>query len=58
MNLPDDPMILLSYVNTMLRDSYGCLDDLCLSTGADREYIIKKLETVNYHYDEAKNKFV
>ena len=29
MSLPQDPVILLSYINTQLRDNYRDLDDLC-----------------------------
>ncbi|MBO5104112.1 MAG: DUF4250 domain-containing protein, partial [Ruminococcus sp.] len=31
MNIPSDPAILLSYINTMLRDEYNSLDELCKS---------------------------
>ena len=31
MNLPQDPIMLLSYVNTQLRDHYVSLDDFCAS---------------------------
>ena len=29
LNLPSDPMILLSFINTKLRDFYPSLDALC-----------------------------
>ncbi len=31
MQLPKDPVILLSYINTQLRDFYPSLDELCKS---------------------------
>ncbi len=58
MNLPQDPVMLLSYVNTQLRDNYSSLDDLCASFAADKEEITAKLRGINYEYDEEKNAFV
>ena len=56
--LPQDPMIHLSYVNTQLRDHYASLEELCASEGADREEIVKKLRDVDYEYDPETNSFV
>ena len=50
--IPKDPMILLSYVNTQLRDFYPNLEEL------DAEQIIEKLCGIDYEYDAALNKFV
>ena len=58
MNLPSDPVMLLSYVNTKLRDDYSSLDELCSSLGADKDDICSRLAMVNYFYDEELNKFV
>lgn len=58
MNLPGDPIMLLSFVNTKLRDDYSSLDELCSSLGADKDEILAKLSQVNYTYDEELNKFV
>lgn len=58
MELPNDPMILLSYVNTQLRDNYASLDDLCAGLGVTREAITEKLAAVDYTYDAARNAFV
>lgn len=58
MSLPQDPMILLSYVNTLLRDRYPSLTELCKAEGADMEALKAALSTVNYDYDETLNKFV
>lgn len=55
--LPKDPVILLSYINTQLRDQYSDLDELCASLGADRQELIEKLESINYYYDEKQNQF-
>ena len=58
MELPKDEVILLSYVNTNLRDFYPSLDEFCKEVGVDRGYIIEKLGKIDYVYDERLNKFV
>lgn len=58
MNLPQDPIMLLSYVNTQLRDQYGSLDDFCASLDVDRAELEEKLRAVNYEYDSERNAFV
>ncbi len=58
MNLPQDPVMLLSYVNTQLRDNYSSLDELCASLAVDKAEITAKLRGINYEYDEEKNAFV
>ena len=56
--MPKDPIMLLSYVNTQLRDHYSSLDDLCASEGVDRAALEEKLSQVDYRYDAKKNRFV
>lgn len=58
MALPQDPVMLLSYVNTQLRDNYASLDDLCASLDVARDELETKLKAVNYEYDAEKNAFV
>ncbi len=55
--LPNDPIILLSVVNTKLRDCYSSLDALCDDLGESREEIESKLKAVGFDYDEASNSF-
>lgn len=55
--LPNDPIILLSVVNTKLRDCYSSLDALCDDLGESREEIESKLKAVGFKYDEASNSF-
>ena len=55
--LPQDPNILLSYVNTKLRDEYDSLDALCGGVDADIGELTEKLSAVGYAYDEAANQF-
>ena len=57
MNIPNDPAILLSYINTQLRDNYKNLDDLCKSLGVSENDIVSKLELIGYKYDEKLNRF-
>ncbi|MBD5151031.1 MAG: DUF4250 domain-containing protein [Oscillibacter sp.] len=55
--LPQDPNILLSYVNTKLRDEYDSLDALCDGLDADPSELTEKLSTVGYAYDLDANQF-
>lgn len=56
--LPEDPMMLLSYVNTQLRDFYPDLASFCKSQDVAEEDLKNKLKTIDYEYDEKLNKFV
>lgn len=57
-NLPKDPVMLLSVINTNLRDYYNSLDELCDAKEADKGEIIKALEKIDYKYDAEKNQFI
>lgn len=57
MNIPKDPVILLSYVNTMLRDEYSSLDELCRSLDIQQEELEKKLSSIGYTYSPEHNRF-
>jgi hypothetical protein len=58
MNIPKDPVILLSYINTQLRDFYPSLEKFCNSTNQDRKKITDTLASIDYHYDEKQNRFI
>lgn len=58
MAFPKDPVILLGYINTQLRDFYPNLDDLCKSLNIDREELMQKLAAINYRYDSRLNQFI
>ena len=58
MNLPADDFILLSLVNTKLRDSYCSLSELCDEECVSEEEILIRLSGLGYKYDEDKNAFV
>lgn len=57
-NLPKDPVILLSYINTQLRDFYLSLNDMCASLGVKEEQIINTLKQIDYTYDAQRNQFL
>ncbi len=54
---PRDSMILLSVLNTKLRDEYSSLEELCGETDTDPDELTAKLAAVGYHYDETTNRF-
>ncbi len=56
--MPNDPVMLLSYINLKLRDFYPSLEKFCEDTGEDMKKIVDKLSQIDYHYDEEKNQFV
>lgn len=58
MNLPNDPVMLLSFVNTQLRDFYPDLESFCQENGLDAEAIQKKLSVIDYEYSKSRNQFV
>lgn len=57
-NIPKDPVMLLSYINTQLRDFYPSLKECCQSLGISEETIQSSLAAINYHYDDEKNRFL
>lgn len=58
MKLPQDPVILLSYINTQLRDFYPSLNDLCQSLCIEETQVTKKLLSIGYKYNNELNKFI
>ena len=56
--LPKDPMLLLSVVNTKLRDYYHDLDALCDDLDVEKEEIVNTLKAIAYEYDENRQQFV
>ena len=56
--LPRDPVMLLSVVNTKLRDYYSTLDVLCEDMQVDKQELFGKLEMIDYTYDAGSNQFV
>ena len=56
--LPGDPVMLLSVVNTKLRDQYHDLNVLCEDMNVAKEEIETKLNAIDYFYDSNRNQFV
>ena len=56
--IPKDPVILLSYVNTQLRDYYESIEALCSCRGLRRKELEEKLASIDYYYDRKVNQFV
>ena len=44
--LPEDPMILFSFINTKLRDNYASLDELCDDMHISKADLVAKLGSV------------
>lgn len=55
--LPQDPVILLSVLNTKLRDRYGSLMELCDDLDEDEASILLTMEHAGYVYDRKANQF-
>ncbi|MBE5959312.1 MAG: DUF4250 domain-containing protein [Lachnospiraceae bacterium] len=58
MSIPKDPVMLLSYVNTQLRDFYPSLEEMCKGLDINQDELVEKLKTISYVYDENLNKFI
>lgn len=56
--IPKDPMMLLSYINTQLRDFYPSLEQLAEGLQIDKDEVAEKLREIDYEYDAELNKFV
>lgn len=57
-NIPNDPMMLLSFINTKLRDEYTNLQVLCDDLELQTSDIIEKLSTIDYSYNAELNRFL
>ena len=57
MPLPNDPVMLLSVVNTLLRDRYHSLDALCDGEDLGRAALETRLAAAGYRYRKDVNQF-
>lgn len=57
MSIPKDPVMLLSYINTQLRDNYSSLDDLCDSLQIEKQHVVQTLRKIDYAYEKEQNQF-
>lgn len=58
MQMPNDPNMLLSYVNLKLRDYYASLDDMCDDMDVSKAEIEEKLQKIGCNYDSQRNQFL
>ena len=58
MSIPNDPMMLLSYVNLKLRDFYRSFAEMCEDMELNSDDITRKLASIDYEYDKELNKFI
>ena len=56
--IPNDPVMLLSYVNTQLRDYYSSLDALCEDKGIGKEELEEKMKSNELVNEIDRNQFV
>ena len=56
-SIPKNPVMLMSYLNTQLRDNYASLEELCRSLDLDQAEVEKQLAPIDYHYEEGSNQF-
>ncbi len=56
--IPNDPMMLLSFINTKLRDFYPDFNTLCDDLELNKDEITSKLSGIDYTYDKNLNRFV
>ena len=56
--IPNDPVMLLSFINLKLRDYYKNLDDLCDGEDIEKQTVLDKLSGIGYVYNEEINQFV
>lgn len=57
MTLPEDPMMLFSFINMKLRDNYSSLDELCDDMLLQKEMLVQKLKSAGFEYSQENNKF-
>ena len=55
--LPKDLVMLLSYINTQLRDNYSSLEELCQAMDLDEDQIKKTLSDIGFEYEPEQNCF-
>lgn len=55
--IPNDPLMLLSFLNLKLRDEYSSFAELCRDLELSEEELSAKLAAIDYHYHEELNQF-
>lgn len=55
--LPKDPMLLVSVLNTKLQDYYNNLEELCADLDVNKQELLERLSAIDYEYDAQSNQF-
>lgn len=56
-NLPNDPIMLMSFINMKLRDFYPSLEALCEDMEINRQELEDRLGAAGFEYNNATNRF-
>lgn len=56
-HLPEDPVILLSYINTLLRDEDASLEEICSARDLPQELVLERLSAAGFAYCKEQRKF-
>ena len=57
MDMPQDPVLLMSLVNTWLRDQYAAPTALCEDKGWEEDVLTARLEAAGFTYLPDQNQF-
>ncbi len=52
-----DPNMLLSFINTLLRDEFDSLEELCKVHDLSQQVLVDRLKTAGYEYIKEQNQF-
>lgn len=53
--LPQDPVMLASFLNLKLRDTYDSLTSLCDDMDEDENELLERLKSAGFRYDSEHN---
>ncbi len=55
--LPQDPIMLMSFINLKLRDFYPSLEALCEDLDINRQELVEKMMKAGFEYSETNKRF-
>lgn len=55
--MPEDPVMLMSFVNMRLRDGELTLDEFCKDMGMNRDELERRMAVGGFEYNYQANKF-
>jgi hypothetical protein len=55
--LPQDPIMLMSFINLKLRDFYPSLEALCEDMDINRQELVEKMLKAGFEYSETNKRF-